>query len=194
MKVIIIQPPLVQLNTPYPSGAYLSAFFKKLAEGRDSRYERETDGREVRNGDSSGFAGNLQNSDSSFVHGASSLHEMGCLCARIESVKWYDLSEQVFNRLFCRSGLETLFALSSEKALALAEAAENQGDEETAWNLRRYVSQSDMWIGWIDTIVRILCGKDRELSHEFVRSAHVPRGRRMEMFLQSLDHDVGIDY
>ena len=25
MKVIIIQPPLVQLNTPYPSGAYLSA-------------------------------------------------------------------------------------------------------------------------------------------------------------------------
>lgn len=30
MKVIIIQPPLVQLNTAYPSGAYLSSFFKKL--------------------------------------------------------------------------------------------------------------------------------------------------------------------
>ena len=29
MDVIIIQPPLVQLNTPYPSGAYLSAFFKQ---------------------------------------------------------------------------------------------------------------------------------------------------------------------
>ena len=29
MKVIIIQPPIVQLNTAYPSGAYLSAFFKK---------------------------------------------------------------------------------------------------------------------------------------------------------------------
>ena len=27
-KAIIIQPPLVQLNTAYPSGAYLSAFFK----------------------------------------------------------------------------------------------------------------------------------------------------------------------
>jgi len=146
MKVIIIQPPLVQLNTPYPSGAYLSAFFKKLAS------------------------------------------ETG-----IESVKWYDFSECVFNELFCRRGLETLFSLSADKALSLAEAAEKQGDEETAWNLRRYVSQSDMWIAWIDAIVSILRGNDRELSHEFVRSAHVPRGRRMETFLQSLDHEVGID-
>ena len=30
MKVVIIQPPIVQLNTPYPSGAYLQDFFKKL--------------------------------------------------------------------------------------------------------------------------------------------------------------------
>lgn len=29
MKVIVINPPLVQLNSPYPSGAYLSNFFKK---------------------------------------------------------------------------------------------------------------------------------------------------------------------
>ena len=29
MKVILIQPPLVQLNSPYPSGAYLSSFFKE---------------------------------------------------------------------------------------------------------------------------------------------------------------------
>ncbi len=28
-NVLILQPPLVQLNTPYPSGAYLSAFFKE---------------------------------------------------------------------------------------------------------------------------------------------------------------------
>ena len=30
-SVIIIQPPLVQLNGPYPSGAYLAAFFRSLA-------------------------------------------------------------------------------------------------------------------------------------------------------------------
>ena len=29
-NVLIIQPPIVQLNTAYPSGAYLSAFFKSL--------------------------------------------------------------------------------------------------------------------------------------------------------------------
>jgi len=30
-SVVIIQPPLVQLNGPYPSGAYLSAFFRSLS-------------------------------------------------------------------------------------------------------------------------------------------------------------------
>ncbi len=178
MKVIIIQPPLVQLNTPYPSGAYLSAFFKKLASENGVRGSAE--------GGSSCGSGSLS--------GASSLCESNrSRGPEIESVKWYDFSERVFNALFCRRGLETLFSLSQEKALSLAETAENQGDEETAWNLRRYVSQSDMWIDWIDTIVSILRGNDRELSHEFVRSAHVPRGRRMETFLQSLDHEVGID-
>ena len=34
-SVFVIQPPLVQLNGPYPSGAYLSAFFRALA-ARDS--------------------------------------------------------------------------------------------------------------------------------------------------------------
>jgi len=29
MNVLIIQPPIVQLNTAYPSGAYLSAFFRR---------------------------------------------------------------------------------------------------------------------------------------------------------------------
>lgn len=30
MNIVVIQPPLVQLNTAYPSGAYLSSFFKNL--------------------------------------------------------------------------------------------------------------------------------------------------------------------
>ena len=206
MKVIIIQPPLVQLNTPYPSGAYLSAFFKKLAaDGADSAGKETAacgasvgagaaDGGLSSNKTASGGAqvgagaadGGLSSDAGSADSGLAG--ETG-----IESVKWYDFSERVFNALFCRRGLETLFSLSAEKALSLAEAAENQGDEETAWNLCRYVSQSDMWIDWIDTIVSILRGNDRELSHEFVRSAHVPRGRRMETFLQSLNHEVGID-
>ena len=35
INTIIIQPPLVQLNTPYPSGAYLLSFFKSEYEKRD---------------------------------------------------------------------------------------------------------------------------------------------------------------
>lgn len=30
MRIEIIQPPMIQINTPYPSGAYLSAFFKEI--------------------------------------------------------------------------------------------------------------------------------------------------------------------
>ena len=183
MKVIIIQPPLVQLNTPYPSGAYLSAFFKKLATSCGTSGEAgSADGRLA------GELGVSREATGRDLRAENNSHESG-----IESVKWYDFSERVFNALFCRHGLGTLFSLSAEKALTLASEAENQGDEETAWNLRRYVSQSDMWIAWIDAVVSILRGNDRELSHEFVRSAHVPRGRRMETFLQSLDHEVGID-
>nr|MCR5219025.1 hypothetical protein [Treponema sp.] len=36
MKILLIQPPLVQLNTAYPSGAYLYSFFKKL--GHDVKW------------------------------------------------------------------------------------------------------------------------------------------------------------
>ena len=28
MKVLVITPPVIQLNSPYPSGAYLCSFFK----------------------------------------------------------------------------------------------------------------------------------------------------------------------
>src|SRR5574344_1058794 len=126
MKVIIIQPPFVQLNTPYPSGAYLSAYFKKQG----------------------------------------------------HSVQWYDLSLALFNKIFSRAGLAKLFSLSSSKALNLADIAEKKGDSETAFNLRRYISESSEWIQWIDTITAILRSRTstRELNHSFVFGAFTPRG------------------
>ena len=36
MNVITITPPVVQFNTPYPSGAYLTSFFKQ--EGLNARW------------------------------------------------------------------------------------------------------------------------------------------------------------
>ena len=147
-NVLIIQPPIVQLNTAYPSGAYLSAFFKSLG------------------------------------------HE----------TKWLDLSLALYYEIFSRSGLTKLFSLCEKNALKLADQAEKSGDEATAFNLRRYLAQKDLWIEWIDFITAILRPGSRdnissgyENAHRFVFGAHVPRGNRMETYLTNLGHDLTTD-
>ena len=64
LNTIIIQPPLVQLNTPYPSGAYLSSFFKTVY--KDYKIQG--------------------------------------------TVKWLDLSTELFHEIFCRNGLSLIFS------------------------------------------------------------------------------------
>ncbi|HAH62686.1 MAG TPA: radical SAM protein [Treponema sp.] len=151
MDTVIIQPPLVQLNTPYPAGAYLSAFFRR------TYAERHISG----------------------------------------SVVWYDLSEALFHTVFCKEGLRQLFEASGDNALALAADAERRGDDNTAFQLRRYVSESGSWCGWIDRITAIVCScsefSGHEFVHEFVRSAHVPRGMRTEQYLSGLDRGPTAD-
>ena len=145
MQVLVIQPPIVQLNTAYPSGAYLSSFFKN----------------------------------------------------RSIETKWLDLNIELYYEIFSKKGLSRLFSACSQKALALAEKAENSGDDATAFNLRRYVSQKNFWIQWIDTITSILRADPKnsgyENAHRFVFGAHVPRGNRMESYLSSLDRDLTTD-
>ena len=148
MNVLILQPPIAQLNTAYPSGAYLSAFFKSLG----------------------------------------------------HKTRWLDLNIALFYEIFSRAGLTKLFSLCSENALRLADSAEADGDEATAFNLRRYVSQKNLWIGWIDFITAILRTGSRESvssgfenAHRFVFGAHVPRGARMERYLSNLTHDLSTD-
>ena len=143
MNVTIIQPPLVQLNTPYPSGAYLKAFFQGIKSGEFS------------------ISSSLQ----------------------IDDIKWLDFSTALF-KIFSSKGLSKLFSLSEKQAFKIA----SESDDETAFQLRRYLSTKDLWITWIDRIVEILCGGNsaREFSHEFVRSPYAPRGNRMENFLYNL--------
>ena len=151
MNTIIIQPPLVQLNTPYPSGAYLLSFFKGLYSSQNIK----------------------------------------------GSVKWYDLSTELFHRIFSRDGLSLIFSKAEKKALRTADDFEVQGDDNSAFQLRRYVSQSELWCQWIDSIVQIVCGNfkfsGREFVHEFVRSAHTPRGARVENYLSKINRDVSAD-
>ncbi len=138
MNVITIIPPLVQLNAPYPSGAYLTSFFKK--EGYDAQ--------------------------------------------------WADLSIELFYEIFSRSGLEKIFSLSEKTALSMADKAEKNGDDNTAFNIRRYISQKENWIEWIDFITAVLSGGGaREKEHQFLYSPFAPRGQRMENFLEQLAQD-----
>ena len=138
MNVLTIIPPLVQLNAPYPSGAYLTSFFKK--EGHDAH--------------------------------------------------WADLSIELFYEIFSRSGLEKLFSLSEKTALSMAAKAEKNGDDNTAFNIRRYISTKQNWIEWIDFITAVLSGGGaREKEHQFLYSPFAPRGQRMENFLSQLAED-----
>ena len=167
MKVVIIQPPIVQLNTPYPSGAYLQDFFKKLK--------------------------SFSNLDSQLSPATFELAKKAGY--QIDSVEWKDLSIELFHRIFSKEGITQLFHNTKDKALKMALEAENQGDEITAYNLRRYVLTKESWINWIDKIVALLVENKsgRETLHEFVRSAHVPRGNRMETYLANLNREVSVD-
>lgn len=145
MNVLILQPPVVQLNTAYPSGAYLSSFFKHLE----------------------------------------------------HNAKWVDLNVHLFYEIFSSQGLSKLFELSQENALKLADKADRSGDQATSFNLRRYITQKNLWINWIDSITSILQNKSEksgyENAHRFCFGAHVPRGSRMERYLESLDHNLSTD-
>lgn len=138
MNVLTIIPPLVQLNSPYPSGAYLTSFFKS-------------------NG---------------------------------HNAHWADFSIELFYEIFSRKGLKRLFELSEENALRIADKAEKNGDENTAFNIRRYIASKQSWCEWIEFITSVLSGGGaREKEHQFLYSPFAPRGQRMENFLESLGNE-----
>ena len=151
MNTVIIQPPLVQLNTPYPSGAYLLSFFRKLYK------ERNISGK----------------------------------------TEWLDLSIALFHEIFSEEGLSKLFSLTENTALDMAQKAEDRNDDDTAFQIRRYISEQDLWCSWIEIISEISCSRGKfsgkEYKHEFVRSAHVPRGMRMERYLSEIGKEPSAD-
>ena len=148
-NVLIIQPPLVQLNTPYPAGAYLKSFFSEL-QAQNPQWN-------------------------------------------LGEIRWVDGCNLLFHTIFSKEGLRHIFSVTEKKALQQAEQWEKSGGHNEAFNVRRYLSQQDSWIHWIDSIVAILQGSQRELCHEFVASPAVPRGQRMENFLAGLDVLPSVD-
>ncbi len=151
-SILVLQPPMVQLNAPYPSGAYLSAFFRAC----------------VRDGIPS-------------PNGAPPT-----LPSTPVAVTWVDAANGFSRELFSREGLSGLFDRCGDAALATASGFERDGDEEAAFQLRRFVSSRRRWEDWIDRIMDILTGIDRESCHSFVLSPSAPRGHRMDRFLAGL--------
>ena len=179
MKTIIITPPVVQFNAPYPSGAYLKGFFTR-----------------------ENFCAGVETDTGTHTR------------IRTDTCVWHDLNIRLFYSIFSSQGLQRLFDLSSKNALRLAARAESQGDEETAFNLRRYISQKNLWIQWMDFITAMLCGggtsagratpagsatstrtstSAREKAHQFLYSPFAPRASRMENYLAGLDREPTVD-
>ncbi len=178
IPVIIVQPPLVQLNGPYPSGAYLAAFFRGLA----LEFSPTAADFSATAADISAPVPGTNPDDAS--------PELRALSGRTvdpERVLWIDGSNGFFRHVFSRAGLARLFSLSRAEALLRADRAEADGDAEVAFQLRRFVSTEASWVSWIDGLVSILSAGDRELCHAFIRSPYAPRGARMDAFLSDLD-------
>ncbi len=191
--VIVIQPPLVQLNGPYPSGAYLASFFRGLSGEFAPRAEELASRAPIKTpAEARGIEGVAASPcpAEGFAGPVAALVGKGVDPAR---VRWIDASNGLFRDVFSRAGLSRLFDLSRETAIARADAAERSGDGETAFQLRRFVSTESVWVSWIDAIVDILSGRDRERCHALVRSPHAPRGARIDAFLSGLDADPSPD-
>ena len=112
--------------------------------------------------------------------------------------KWLDFSNEMFYQIFSKEGLSYIFEATEKTACKMADDAEENGDENTAFNLRRYVSTKDYWIKWIDFIVASLCDGNkiystRELFHQFLYSPFAPRGNRMEQYLSNIEKEATID-
>ncbi len=110
---------------------------------------------------------------------------------KFSSVQWTDFSNRLFHRIFSLEGLQHIFDSTEKLALNMAEKAEQNGDENTAFNLRRYIITKENWCNWINPIKSILCDSGRELCHEFIYSPFAPRGLRMENYLADLEQEFG---
>ena len=109
-RCIIIQSPLVQLNTPYPSGAYLKSFF--------SNYNERISCDLYNNHDAGTFRGGNYNRESGNSRGG-----------HFSSVKWIDASNLLFHRIFSPEGLRHIFDSTENKALKMANEAEKNKNE-----------------------------------------------------------------
>jgi hypothetical protein len=143
--ILLIQPPFVQLNAPYPGIYYLRNFLEHPSPAGASSSDPPSRRVETRD------------------------HSIG-----------------LFERIFCRAGIERIFA----DAGPVLEEQGNKGylrDPRLLDTARRFLSEKDRWIAAIDRLIAFLRGKDAEWGH-FLALANgvLPGGPRFNACLESL--------
>jgi radical SAM superfamily enzyme YgiQ (UPF0313 family) len=128
-EVVLIQPPFVQLNSPYPAPYYLKAFLEQR-----------------------GFR-----------------------------VTVLDHSIGLFERIFSRAGLESIF---TDAALLPANNSE----------VERFLSEKNLWCASIDRLIAFLRQKDHEWGH-FLALANgcLPSGKRTDAFIAERGGEVSVN-
>ncbi|MGL4982326.1 MAG: radical SAM protein [Treponemataceae bacterium] len=108
----------------------------------------------------------------------------------IKSIECYDINNLIFHSIFSPEGLSVIFNYAQKNQSQIIDSLE---DEDSFFNIIRFLSYKDKWLSWINPIKKMLCSNDKELMHEFVNSAHIPRGFRMEQYLQTLDRQPCVE-
>jgi radical SAM superfamily enzyme YgiQ (UPF0313 family) len=143
--ICLIQPPLTQLNTPYPSPYYLKSFL-----------------------DSKGYRPVALD------------HSIG-----------------LFECIFCRSGLERIFA-DAEKAYQdrawsnpVSSHSPDLNNKEAVYYIERFLSEKGRWLASIDRLTAFLRGQDREWGHVLaLANGILPGGPRFDACVASLNGEV----
>ncbi|MGL4986434.1 MAG: radical SAM protein [Treponemataceae bacterium] len=107
----------------------------------------------------------------------------------IDSVQAFDVNNDIFHAIFSAQGLNTIFNEVEKNEKTLLASLE----EESLFNVVRFLSFKDRWTRWIEPIKAILCTNQKEHTHEFIHSAHVPRGFRMEQYLHNLHRKPSVE-
>ena len=136
-EVVLVQPPFVQLNSPYPAPYYLKTFLEK-----------------------NGF-----------------------------NVTVLDHSIGLFEKIFCRPGLERIFHDAS-LFVEQAKSARNK-NRYAAPIIERFLSEKKLWLASIDRLIAFLRGRDPEWGHLLaLANGCLPGGPRTDMFIAERGGEV----
>lgn len=164
MRIEIIQPPMIQINTPYPSGAYLSAFFKEIQKNIPQISSVHwTD------------MGNLLFNYLFSKKGIKILFEKtGEQALKIAEKEEHRNPEAAFNirRFISESSLWTEW-IDKIRSFLLVQNPANILKEYKSFSGEFFKKTGFRYTGW-------------EFAHEFINSPFVPRGMRMENYICNL--------